>query len=184
MGLLDFFVERSPDPVAQPEQPANVPHVPYVAEDVHQQPSVAVVSGDSSNVIADVYSRKGLGEDGIFKMEQLMAALPSSTPTATAQTSIKMTLNVIGMNINDIIIDGTSRIEALNTELNMQTINCKTLVDETNQDIEMMKVAIENAQKKIAEAELTLENNKNSIEAEVKRLENLIGFAEGVSKLN
>lgn len=178
MGFLDLFVER-------PDKDNNIidtgsPVVANASRNIVPMDVPEEIPSDNSEVVAAVYSQFGLVDSGVFKMEQLIKALPDEMPTATKQQSIKATLSVINEDPADLLSDAIERINALDSADVAYSSNRDEFIEKTNADIENMKKMIADAQKAISDITDQTATACTAIRNERTRVEGLKEFVEGI----
>lgn len=176
LGLIER--EPTPQPIPSPEDyPAYEAPQPEVTVDTTQ------ISGDA--VIESVYSQGEFTEaTSLYRIQAFITSLPKEMPTATKQASIAGILKASGININDLIADGTQRKALLETaEAGLKADN-EQRKTETEANIEELRTAIQEAERRMAEDKEATEASCDAIEHELETITSLLEFASGVANQN
>jgi len=178
--LLGALVEQEPE---QPE---------LTAEELAQlagpsQPEVQVdtssISGDA--VIESVYAQ-GTFDPGtsLFRMNDFIASFPKELPTATKQASIAGILVATQINIADLIADGEQRVALLTSAAAALKNDNADRESARRTNIEELKLAIQEAERQIAEDKEATEASCDAIEKELASVQELLAFSNGVANPN
>lgn len=177
MGFLrKLLVEEIPN-----EEELHESEVVYVEE-----PTVDVEldSVNTDTLIEDIYTQNELFDKtkSIFKVEELINSLPKEMVTETKKMSVLATLGVFGLTVNDVTIDGSSRIEVLNGVLSKITNEGSDIVTSKENEIEEHKKEIARLEKEISKQKTEMKISEDAINTEVSRISELIKFIEGGNK--
>ncbi len=135
----------------------------------------------TDTLIEDIYSQNELADKtkSIFKIEELINSLPKEMVTETKRNSVLATLEVFGLNESDVENDGMKRTEILNSILIKILEEADKSIREKEEEIENHKKEIERLEKEISAQQLELKSSQATIEAENKRIVDLIKFIKG-----
>ena len=154
------------------------------------EPAVPAVEVDSSqinaaDVIRSIYAQGDFSDDtSLFRLDGFISSLPREMPMKTKQGSISGILKYSGINIAELIDDGQRRMALLLAAKDQLKDDNLQREQATQSEIEQMKVAIQEAERQIAEDKKTTEQSCNAIEGEASVLKALLDFAEGVANVS
>ena len=173
LGLVER--EDGPQPALTPEE--------YAAEAASLQPTLEVdtstISGDA--VIESVYAQGSFQPDAsLFRLNDFIASFPKELPTATKQASIAGILVATHISIADLIADGDQRVALLNGAATALKNDNAQRESERRANIEELKLAIQEAERQIAEDKQVTEDSCDAIEKELTTVNELLTFANGV----
>lgn len=174
MGFLkNLLVEEIPE------------EVPMMNEDLYMEEEMDVeVNTDSvsqDNLIGDIYNQNDLSDlsKSIFKVEELINSLPKEMPNETKKATVLSILSSFGLTVDEVIEDGQMRDSVVRAALNAIVDENKEVISDNNIAIEKKKTEIQDLEKDNAERETVMENTEDKIEAEMKRISDLIIFIGG-----
>ena len=157
-----------------------------VAEVMDVMPEVTVTAEaeikSTTNIVEEIYSQNDLNDrsNSIYTVQALIDTLPKEMTTAKMQSTVSGILAVSGKNISDLVADATYRKNVLiSVAQNIET-NKTAEIEMAKADIETLKSAIEAATIKIKEAEDIVSATKESVNEEVKVIDGLVEFCNGM----
>lgn len=155
--------------------------VTFEVEPAEPEVEVNIEGMDSNNTVDSVYDLNGLTDvrESIFAAENFMKTLPAEMPKDTKRASVLGIIAAAGMSVESVINDGANRLAILDAAM-LEKTNC------SNETIML-------AEKAISELAAQIEKNKTiiyetkaaqakvdeQIEAECKRIVDLMKFLEG-----
>ena len=110
----------------------------------------------------------------------LPISFPKELPTATKQASIAGILVATHISIADLIADGDQRVALLNGAATALKNDNAQRESERRANIEELKLAIQEAERQIAEDKQATEDSCDAIEKELTTVNELLTFANGV----
>ena len=136
---------------------------------------------DTVNVVDDTYNKNGLSDKGksIYKVEELVNSLPNEMVTDTKRSTVKSTLGVFGLTVQDVCSDGEAREEVLKAVLSDVTERNEAIIEEANTEIENLKIKIQEKNKLIEERKDDIAKISAAISMEVEKINRLIEFVGG-----
>lgn len=132
-------------------------------------------------LVSDVYAQNELYDQSksIFKIEDLMNALPKEMVTETKKNSVLSALGVFGLTSEEVVADGNKRVDVLNAALNKITSEKNETIADYQERIEAAKETIAELEKNIAQEQAELKASTEVIVAEADRINKLISFVGG-----
>lgn len=157
-----------------------------VAEVMDVMPEVTVTAEaeikSTTNIVEEIYSQNDLNDrsNSIYTIQALIDTLPKEMTTAKMQSTVSGILAVSGKNISDLVADATHRKNVLIAVAQNIENNKTAEIEMAKADIETLKNAIEAATIKIKEAEDIVSATKESVNEEVKVIDGLVEFCNGM----
>ena len=135
----------------------------------------------TDTLVSDVYAQNELYDQSksIFKVEDLMNSLPKEMVTETKKNSVLSALGVFGLTSEEVIADGTKRVEILNAAIDKIVSERKAVIEDCQTRIESCKETIAELEKTIAEEEDIIKSSDKTIYEEAERIKKLISFIGG-----
>lgn len=132
-------------------------------------------------LVSDVYAQNELYDQSksIFKIEDLMNALPKEMVTETKKNSVLSALGVFGLTSEEVVADGNKRVDVLNAALNKITSEKNETIADYQERIEAAKETIAELEKNIAQEQAELKASTEAIVVETDRINKLISFVGG-----
>lgn len=132
-------------------------------------------------LIEDVYAGNELADisKSIFKVEELINSLPKEMVTETKKASVLAILSSFGLTIDEVCTDGEDRIDILKAAESEIVSNNDNVISESESVIEECKLKIQEMEQTIAKCNENSKNTKEKVEAETKRIFDLIKFVGG-----
>lgn len=183
--LRDLFFEQESDASMPLPLESDAGYGPFVSSDVKHaldDLNIAESSSDSCEcegltkdiLLAEAYSGFTAPTDGgIFKMEQLIEALPSEMTDEKKLQTVKNTLSVIGLFADDLANDAEIRRERIDKTRKAHLDELETLILGAENDIQHMKELIENAEETICKGKEKAAFVKGVTNAEDNRIQKL-----------
>lgn len=136
---------------------------------------------NTETLVSDIYAQNELYDQSksIFKIEDLMNALPKEMVTETKKNSVLSALGVFGLTSEEVVADGNKRVEVLNAALNKITSEKDSLIADYQERIEAAKETIAELEKNIAQEQAELKASTETIVVEANRINKLISFVGG-----
>jgi hypothetical protein len=158
-----------------------------VEEVITSVPTEAVIDISKVNVdtlITEVYAQNNLSDmtKSIFKVKELSDTLPTEMRTDIKKTTVLGILKVSGLNVDEIISDGMSRIVILDNAKIQIVSECDTKISDANIEIERLKGEIEELQKISALTEAEKNQSVQLIDSETLVIEALYKFINTETK--
>ena len=155
----------------------------YIGSDVDYKEDVDVNLDEvnTDTLVSDIYEQNELFDQSksIFKIEDLMNALPKEMVTETKKNSVLSALGVFGLTSEEVVADGSKRVEILNAALNKITSEKDAAITDYQDAIESAKETIADLEKSIAKEQAELKASTETIVAEASRINKLISFVGG-----
>lgn len=155
----------------------------YIGSDVDYEEDVDVNLDEvnTDTLVSDIYEQNELSDQSksIFKIEDLMNALPKEMVTETKKNSVLSALGVFGLTSEEVVADGSKRVEILNAALNKITSEKDDAITDYQDAIESAKETIADLEKSIAKEQAELKASTETIVAEASRINKLISFVGG-----
>lgn len=177
MGLgkrfLGAFVEEVPEEVSG--------EMDYDAPE-YSTPEVEVKLDEvkTESLISDIYAQNGvMGENGIFKVEEIMNTLPSEMATDVKRKTVQGILSSFDVTVTDVVEDGERRKELLSASLEKIVSESSEKVGNLEAEIEEMKVKISELEKEISNEKMTMKTSNDVITSEHERVCSLVKFIGG-----
>lgn len=170
-GLKSLFLEE----VDEPEASCDV-YEPFVEElDVNTE------NVNQDNLVGDIYNQNDLSDvsKSIFKIEELINSLPKEMPNETKKTTVLTMLSIFGLTVDEVVEDGNNRISIIEAALSAITNENSSVIEENKSNIEQKKLEIQDLEMDNAEREMVIKSTEDKIEAETKRISELIKFIGG-----
>lgn len=136
---------------------------------------------DSNSLITGIYENNSLSEmqSSIFKVEELIKSLPDTMATETKKQSVIAILTSFGLTASELISDGTTRLEVLNSANTAISERGKEVISNAESEIESHKLAIAESEEVIANEKENMKSSAEQIYAETERISNLVKFIGG-----
>lgn len=152
----------------------------YIDEEL-EQVDVNTEAVSQDNLINDIYNQNGLSDlsKSIFKVEELVNSLPKEMPNDTKKTTVLSILGSFNLTVDEVVADGCSRKTMLDAALDEIVEENENVILDNNKDIEFKKKEIQELEKDNANRETVIKNTEDKIEAEAKRISDLIAFIGG-----
>lgn len=178
MGFKDLFFETEKETVT-----GYVPET-YETNFVEEIINTEVPDNNTSNFIDDVYIKNSLEDfsKSIFKVEELTATLPSEMTTNIKQQTVLGIMSTVGLLPENVIDDGTLRIQCLENSKNSIVEELNTEIQNNENTIESLKEQISELQKDNSMKQAQIISIKNASDTEVNRIKGLIDFIGGTDK--
>lgn len=135
-------------------------------------------------LISDIYAKNHITDlsSSIFKVEDVSKSLPMEMATDTKRSAVLGILSSFNLTATDVTADGENRVDVLESvQSQIQMENSAAIGDRKNR-IEDLKSQIEVLNKEISDLESETETADDTINAEVKRIKDLINFIIGGKK--
>jgi hypothetical protein len=128
--------------------------------------------------VAIIYEKAGLSDisKSILKALELKSALPAMLATDVAKTALDGIITAAGLNKGDCIIDGQSRINALQDAGEAMAKSALDTITQSETEISDLKAQITALEEKINGAKKTQEEQERSIIAEIEKINGMIQF--------
>lgn len=174
--------------VEEDKETASPNSVEQVKEEIKKDiPTQNMVSFDQQNQfkadkllkIEEIYKKFNLDSDNkntIFIIDSFSKALPDYLPQEIKRQSILNIISSSGMNIVELLKDGTERINILKNFENSCTNYTNKLISESEAEIEKLMQAINKCKKSINDRKKLQEEQSANIEYEVQKIQNIIQF--------
>lgn len=173
MGLLEKWglIEREEVDVPVPVQTAETPTVEANAE-----------INSTENVIDEIYAQNGMSnkDNSIYAVQSFIDTLPAEMTTAKKQASVYGILKVTGKSVDSLLLDAENRKNILAAANNKIVKENDEVINTAKADIEELKKAIEAANITIKNAEEIKESTIKAVDDEMKAIEELVQFCEGM----
>lgn len=158
--------------------------VEYIEDDVAPTPEVDADIDSTENIIADIYQQNEMSDtsNSIYTVRAYMDQLPSEMTTAKKQQTVAGILAVSQKSVADLLVDAKNREDVLRAARDKIIGERTAEVATANADIEALKQAIEAATIKIKSAEDIIAATNKSIDAELKVIDDLIEFCNGMEE--
>jgi len=180
MGWLEKIglVERN-----EPATPVETAAPVTVEHQIEQQ--IAAVDAEiksTVNIIDDIYSQNGMADKStsIFTVKALIDTLPPEMTTAAKQGTVAGILAVSGKYVAELVDDANKRLGILKSAQDKIITERTEEINIAKQDIEELKRAIEAANVKIKEAEDIISATTQTVNNEVKIINELVEFCSGM----
>lgn len=135
------------------------------------------VDMNTLTLIADIYEQLKLDENkSIFKVEELKSTLPNNLSTETKKATVLGMFPIIGLNLDQILMDASERTNALlSTKTNCMQ-ECDSKIKEDQITIAELETRIEELKVSIQEQEKLKEDNIKIIDEEINRINAIKSF--------
>lgn len=172
-------VEENPEPVSE-----NVVEPEEVKEETPKQNVVAYDQQNQFKVdrllkVEEIYKKFNLesdNKDTIFIIDSFSKALPDYLPQEIKRQSILNIISSSGMNIVELLKDGSERLSVLKNFENGSSNYTNKLISESEAEIEKLMQAINKCKKNINDRKKLQEEQSANIEYEVQKIQNIIQF--------
>lgn len=136
----------------------------------------------TENVIDEIYAQNGMSNKGnsIYAVQSFIDTLPAEMTTAKKQSSVYGILKVTGKSVDSLLLDAENRKDILAAANNKIVKENDEVINTAKADIEELKKAIEAANITIKNAEEIKESTIKAVDDEMKAIEELIQFCEGM----
>lgn len=134
---------------------------------------------DRHNEISEIYNIYNLKQDGIntiFIIENFLKALPEYLPEEIKRQSLFDIIASSGMNIENLITDGSERLKSLNAFFDQFTTNTNKNIQEREKEIELLVKKINQCKTEIQGFEQLRDTQKATIDYEVQKVSNILRF--------
>lgn len=173
-------VEENPKPVSE-----NVVEPEEVKEE--ETPKQNVAAYDQQNQfkvdkllkVEEIYKKFNLesdNKDTIFIIDSFSKALPDYLPQEIKRQSVLNIISSSGMNIVELLKDGSERLSVLKNFENGSSNYTNKLISECEAEIEKLMQAINKCKKNINDRKKLQEEQSANIEYEVQKIQNIIQF--------
>lgn len=172
MGLKSFFLEEVKEE----------PDLSYDDYDTYEEElDVNTENVTQDNLVADIYNQNDLSDvsKSIFKIEELINSLPKEMPNETKKTTVLTMLSIFGLTAEEVVVDGTNRVSVIEAALSAISKENADVIDSNNLSIEQKKLEIQELEKDNSERSMVIKDTEDKIEAELKRIAELIKFIGG-----
>ena len=155
-----------------------------VAVPVAESPAVDanVEINSVENVIDEIYAQNGMSnkDNSIYAVQSFNDTLPAEMTTAKKQASVYGILKVTGKSVDSLLMDAEDRVNMLVAANNKVVKEKDEVINTAKADIEELKKAIEAANITIKNAEEIKESTMKAVEDEIKAIDELVQFCEGM----
>lgn len=174
--------------VEEDKEKASLNVVEPVKEEIKEDiPKQNMVSFDQQNQfkadrllkIEEIYKKFNLDSDNkntIFIIDSFSKALPDYLPQEIKRQSILNIISSSGMNIVELLKDGSERINVLKNFESSSTNSTNKLISESEAEIEKLMQAINKCKNSINDRKKLQEEQSANIEYEVQKIQNIIQF--------
>ena len=136
---------------------------------------------DKHNDIKEVYNIYNLKIDGIntiFIIENFLKALPEYLPEDVKRQSLFDIIASSGMNIENLITDGSERLKSLNSFFDQFSTNTNKNIQEREKDIEVLVKKINQCKVEIDGLKQLKDAQKATIDYETQKVSNILHFVK------
>lgn len=128
--------------------------------------------------IEEIYNDASLTnfEKSIYKVAEIVNALPDSIATETKKESVKKMLGVTGLTIEEIENDANQRLEVLKNAMNKSNDETAALIEESEKLIEEYNAKIAEYHQKIESKKMLQEEQNKIITEEIKVINEIQEF--------
>lgn len=143
--------------------------------------SVNTENVTQDNLINDIYNQNDLSDlsKSIFKVEELINSLPKEMPNETKKATVLSMLSIFGLTLDEVIEDGQNRCSTINIALSSIESENNDVIQSNIANIEQKKLEIQSLEKDNADRYSIIKETADKIEAEAKRIEELVKFVGG-----
>jgi len=136
----------------------------------------------TENVIDEIYAQNGMSnkDNSIYAVQSFIDTLPAEMTTAKKQASVYGILKVTGKSVDSLLMDAEDRVNMLVAANNKVAKEKDEVINIAKADIEELKKAIEAANITIKNAEEIKESTMKAVEDEIKAIDELVQFCEGM----
>lgn len=133
------------------------------------------------NLISDIYNQNNLSDlsKSIFKIEELINSLPKEMSDKVKKPTVLSMLSIFGVTVDEVVKDGVDRCNIVVDAGNAIVKENNDVIGNNNALIEQKKLEIEELEKDNALRNVTVKTVEDKIEAEVKRITELVKFVGG-----
>lgn len=133
---------------------------------------------DETLSIEDIYNKFGLSDvsKSIFKVNEFNDVLPKELSTDSRRASVLGILNASGLNVELLVSDATSRIEALNTTKTAFSDETTSIINKCQEQIAELEKQIDQFKDTMNNRKISQETQDEIIKAEVDKVEKIINF--------
>lgn len=144
----------------------------------------ADVSNDDVVYIAETYDLNNLSDTSmsVYKIQEMIAALPKEMPEKTKKATIKDMMPVIGLNYESIVTDANNRCLVLKSAMNTKLSQLNEEKSENEAQIESLKEQIEAIQKRNAAIDSAITMTESNVNQEVDKIMDTVEFIGGEDK--
>jgi hypothetical protein len=171
---LDETNENLSQKINSPAEKVNTP----MNNDVSQSNSFKF---DKHNDIKEIYNIYNLRIDGIntiFIIENFLKALPEYLPEDVKRQSLFDIIASSGMNIENLISDGSERLKSLNSFFDQFSTNTNKNIQEREKDIEILVKKINQCKVEIDGLKQLRDTQKATIDYETQKVSNILHFVK------
>lgn len=144
----------------------------------------ADVSSDDVVYIAETYDLNGLSDTSmsVYKIQEMIAALPKEMPEKTKKATIKDMMPVIGLSYEAIVSDANNRCAVLRSAMDTKLGQLKEEKTSNEAQIESLKEQIEAIQKRNAAIDNAVSTTETNVNQEVDKIMDTVEFIGGEDK--
>lgn len=148
--------------------------------DVVEEPVSAIAGSEDLMTVEEVYSLNGIEdlENTVYKIQEMINALPSEMPDSTKKVTIRGMMSVVGLSHDEIVKDSEHRFKVLDSAFSSKISELKTEWGNNTAKIEEMKQAIERLEIRNNKIEESINSNLDVLHKEAKKIETIIDFIE------
>lgn len=152
-----------------------------VEVEVESVPDVNIDGLTETNTVNTVYELNGLNDEreSIFAAENFMKTLPVEMPKDAKRASVLGIIAAAGMSVEAVMNDGANRLAILDAALLEKTEYSNQLIALAEEAISKLSAQIESNKTTIYETKAAQAQVDEQIEAECKRIVELMKFLEG-----
>lgn len=145
---------------------------------------VDVEINSAVNVVDEIYAQNNLSDrsNSIYTVQALIETLPEEMTTAKKQSTVSGILFVSGKSVESLIADAENRVNILCSAKDKIVGEYSAEIENAKADIEELKLAIERANVKIKESEDIIAATEQSVNDEVKAIDALVEFCNGMEE--
>lgn len=169
MGLKDLFFETKPK---EKEKGFELPEEVVVVEQID---TVEVITADQ------IYERVNLADKSrsIFKIEEFAAKFPKTLTQEVRKQSVLGVLEVAGFTLDELLVDATTRTEAL-SDILLKVINGAEQEIKANEtQIKEAETLIEKLKAENLDRLSLIEKQTEAITLEKNKIAGIVGFVAG-----
>lgn len=132
--------------------------------------------------IDSIYDKCGLADTSrsIFKIEEFKNILPDDIPNESKRKSVIGVITVSGLNLDSLLADSDTRIEALKAALETFTAETINSVSENDSEIIGLESRIDELKKKNIDRKRAQEAQESLIGVEIKKIEDIVKFIKPI----
>lgn len=170
----------------EPTQPAAMPDngspaLDLTSIDTDGLPIVSMDTIRAETTVEEVYAQATFDPAvNVKRLTDFIATLPESLPETTKQTSVGGILKASGIDIQDLLNDGASRIDLITSAKQTAQNDHQQLCTEASEEIAKLEGYIEASKNRMLESQNRTSAMVAALDAELANLEGLMAFARGV----